>query len=119
LHFAKYGLLFESAYIFEGEFKMRFRKRPKVVEAIKIRDILAGDAWPPWLKRAVQDGKIHINNGAVMTIIGRQIKTARPDDWITYDMEQDMVYRVSGPTMESDYEVIGNEIPNSYRSEGL
>ncbi len=93
---------------------MRFRKRPKVVEAMRVSDITAGNAQPRWLTRAVQDGKIHISNGCVMTLIGRQIKTARPEDWITYDTEQDMVYRVSGPTMETDYEVIDNEIPHGY-----
>lgn len=40
-----------------------------------------------------------------MTLIGRQIKAARREDWITYDIEQDMVYRVSGPTMDADYEM--------------
>lgn len=93
---------------------MRFRKRPKVVEAMRVADIVGGDAKPRWLTRAIQNGKIHIANGLVMTLIGRQIKTARAEDWITYDIEQDMVYRVSGPTMETDYEAIDHEIPHGY-----
>ncbi|HXI42812.1 MAG TPA: hypothetical protein VNH83_22710 [Bryobacteraceae bacterium] len=95
---------------------MRFRKRPKIVEAERVRDIVAGNAWPTWLKRAIHNGKIHIQNGMVMTVIGRQIKTCRDEDWISYDVEQDMVYRVSGPTMETDYEVVGAEVPSSYRA---
>lgn len=97
---------------------MRFRKRPKIVMAAQVKDILSGEAWPHWLQKAASAGKIHIEKHRVSIVIGEKIKTGRPDDWIAYDTEQQMVYHVSSRVMDMDYETIPDdeyqELPHGY-----
>lgn len=88
---------------------MRFKKRPKIVEAAQVKDILSGDAWPHWLQKAASAGKIHIEKERVSIVIGEKIKAGRPDDWIVYDTEQRMVYHVSSRVMDMDYEPLKDD----------
>lgn len=88
---------------------MKFRKRPKLVEASQVKDIVSGTTWPYWLREAISAGKIHVQQDSVNVIVGRQIKVAWMDDWIAYDPQQQMVYCVSKRTMATDYEQLSEE----------
>ncbi len=87
---------------------MRFRKRPKAVEAVTVSDILSArrypDRLPDWVKQAMKAGKVQVYPQSVMVIIGRQVKSVFSEDWLAYDMEQEQVYCISKRTMETDYE---------------
>lgn len=87
---------------------MRLRKKPKLVDAVQVKDILANSPWPDWLQRAVTAGKITVQRECLTTHIGRQIKTAYATDWIAYDIAQQMVYCVTDRTIQSDYEQVGS-----------
>lgn len=90
---------------------MRFRKRPKIVEAVPVSNILAGDRHPYWLTRAVKAGKVHITQHKVLVVTANQAKNVDNNGWIAHDIVQDMVYGVSRRTMEADYEQIESSLP--------
>lgn len=83
---------------------MRYRKVPKIVEAMQVKDIISGTTWPYWLKQNIKSGKLHVGRQSVNVVIGQQVKIAGMADWIAYDSYQQMVYFVSKRTMETDYE---------------
>lgn len=89
---------------------MRFRKRPKIVEAIPVANILAGDRHPYWLTRGIRAGKVVIGPTSVNIIIARNVKHMIGQDWIAHDMVQDMVYGISRRTMAEDYERLEDEV---------
>lgn len=84
---------------------MHLRKKPKRVEAIQVKDILANQTWPDWFQKALMAEKISIQKNSLTTHIGSQIKTAQALDWIAYDIAQGMVYVVTDRTLKADYEV--------------
>lgn len=93
---------------------MRFRKRPKVVEAIQVRDIISGATWPFWLIESMNAGKCTVEQDAVGVIISGKIKRAWMNDWIAYDSYQQMIYAVSQRTMASDYEAVPDDATSGH-----
>ena len=96
---------------------MRFRKKPKLVEAVQVKDIIGGSPWPDWFQKALMDEKISVQKNSLTTHIGRQVKTAQALDWIAYDIAQEMVYVVTDRTLKADYEVVLDEyqeLPHGY-----
>ncbi len=89
---------------------MRFRKRPKIVEAIPVANILGGDKHPYWLQRAIRAAKVVITEYNVTVIIAKQVKVMTRFDYIAYDTAQDMVYGISRRTMAEDYERLEDEV---------
>lgn len=89
---------------------MRFRKRPKIVEAVAVSNILAGDRHPYWLTRAVKAGKVHITEYKVLVMTANQAKNVDNNGFIAHDIVQDMVYGISRRTMEADYERLEDEV---------
>lgn len=89
---------------------MRFRKRPKIVEAVSVQNILAGDKHPYWLTRAINSGKVHITKYKIMVVTPGQVRTIDASGWIAHDIVQDMVYTITRRTMEADYERLEDEV---------
>lgn len=85
---------------------MRFRKKPKLVDAIQVKEIIENSPWPDWLRKAISAGKISIQATSVTTHIGRQMKVAHALDWIAYDIAQEMVYCVTDRTLKADYDAL-------------
>lgn len=88
---------------------MRFRKRPKVVEAIPVENILAGDKHPYWLTRSLKLGKVHISEHSVTVTTANQMKRMT-NGFIAWDTKQEMVYAISNRTMAEDYEKLEEEV---------
>lgn len=88
---------------------MRFRKRPKIVEAIPVDNILAGDRHPYWLTRSIKLGKIFIGEHTVTVATANQMKRMTTG-FIAWDPVQEMVYAISNRTMTEDYERLEDEV---------
>jgi len=88
---------------------MRFRKRPKIVEAMPVENILAGDRHPYWLTRSIKLGKVIITQYKVSVITLNQVKNMTTG-FIAWDPVQEMVYAVSRRTMQDDYERLEDEV---------
>lgn len=83
---------------------MRFRKRPKVVEAVAVSDALAGVPMPDWFMHRTRNGKLVITEYGIEIVIGSNTKYMSARDYIAYDLIQGVVYGVSQHTMAEDYE---------------
>lgn len=83
---------------------MRFRKRPKIVDAVLVSDCLSGTKMPDWFIFRLRCGKLKIVDGGVNIIIGNSLKQMHPRDWIAYDLVQGIAYGISQRTMAEDYE---------------
>lgn len=88
---------------------MRFRKRPKIVEAIPVENILAGDKHPYWLTRSIKAGKVVITQYKVSVITTNQLKNMT-NGFLAWDPVQEMVYGISNRTMHNDYERLEDEV---------
>lgn len=88
---------------------MRFRKRPKIVEAIPVENILAGDRHPYWLTRSINVGKVFVSEHTVTVTTANQMKRMTRG-FIAWDPKQEMVYAISNRTMIEDYERLEDEV---------
>lgn len=67
---------------------MRFRKRPKIIEAVAVCNILAGDKHPYWLTRSIKAGKIIITPHKISVLTMNQVKHMEGSGWIAWDTKQ-------------------------------
>lgn len=88
---------------------MRFRKRPKIVEAIPVENILAGDKHPYWLTRSIKIGRVFISQYKVTVTTATTMKSMT-NGFVAWDPVQEMVYGISQRTMKEDYERLEDEV---------
>lgn len=90
--------------------QIRFRKRPVVIEAIRVSQaiIAAGHSWnelPEWLIAAYDSGDVlfMVDTLEIMTLEGRM--TANRDDWIIRGVQGEL-YPCKPDIFEATYEAV-------------
>lgn len=60
----------------------KFRKKPVVIEAVRVRDLNGEDEPPPWLTRAIEHGTVVRDDCSMRINTLEGVMVANYDDWI-------------------------------------
>lgn len=91
---------------------MKFRKRPIVIEAVNVKDILAfaQREWgrlPDWLKVQYENGHVLFRSGSIDVVTLEGAMTANPDDWIIQGVNGE-IYPCKPDIFEKTYEAVND-----------